>query len=248
MTSPASGTVDDDVHRLAQVDHVPDRADQRVLARRDRVRPPHVHPLRPDRDPDLARPAARRDVSGTRKTLRRSRRDHPLSVRLAPRRGPVEEVRLADELGDERGARVLVDLGRRAQLGHPGVVHDRDPVGHGERLFLVVGDVDEGGAELLVERLELELHLLAQLEVDGAERLVQQQDRGLEHQRAGQRHPLPLAARELAPASGRRRRPGLSRTISSARRTRSAISALGVFRCSRPKATLRATVRWGKRA
>ena len=44
---------------------------------------------------------------------------------------------------------------------------------------------------------QLDLHLLAQLLVERRERLVQQQDARLEHDRARQRHALPLAAGEL---------------------------------------------------
>ena len=54
--------------------------------------------------------------------------------------------------------------------------HDRDPVGHRQRLALVVGDVDEGDPDLLLDPGELDLHLLAELEVERAERLVEQQD------------------------------------------------------------------------
>ena len=46
-------------------------------------------------------------------------------------------------------------------------------------------------------RLELDLHLLAQLEVEGAERLVEQQHPGPVHQGPGQGDPLPLAAGQL---------------------------------------------------
>ena len=62
-----------------------------------------------------------------------------------------------------------------------------------------MGDEDEGDAELLLQRFQLLLHLLAQLEVERAERLVEQQHLGLVDQRAGERHALPLAARKLAP-------------------------------------------------
>ncbi len=48
--------------------------------------------------------------------------------------------------------------------------------------------------------LDLELHLLAQLLVEGAQRLVHQHQLRLEDQRAGQRHALLLAARELGRA------------------------------------------------
>jgi hypothetical protein len=62
---------------------------------------------------------------------------------------------------------------------------------------LVVGDVDEGDADLALNPLELELHHLAKLEVERTERFVQQQRAGIVHQRAGQRHTLLLPAGEL---------------------------------------------------
>jgi hypothetical protein len=76
----------------------------------------------------------------------------------------------------------------------PAVEH-RHPVGHAERLVLVVGDEHEGDAHPPLERLQLALHLLAELEVERAQRLVEQQHLRLEHEGAGQRHPLPLPAR-----------------------------------------------------
>ena len=91
-----------------------------------------------------------------------------------------DQVGLAEEVGDERGHRVLVEVGRGAHLLDPAVVHDRDGVGHGHGLFLVVRHVDERDADLGLDALELELHLPAQLEVERAERLVEQQ-----HARAG---------------------------------------------------------------
>ena len=68
-----------------------------------------------------------------------------------------------------------------------------------------MGDEDEGDADLALDLLELDLHLLAQLEVERAERLVEQQHPGPVDQRAGQRDPLPLAAGQLA--AGARRKP-----------------------------------------
>ena len=93
--------------------------------------------------------------------------------------------------------RMLVDLGRRADLLDLALVEDGDAVAHAQRLALVVGDIDEGDADLALDRLQLDLHLLAQLEIERAQRLVQQQHARLVDQRAGQRHALPLAARQL---------------------------------------------------
>ncbi len=58
-------------------------------------------------------------------------------------------------------------------------------------------DVDEGDAQLPVQRLQLDLHVLAQLLVERAQRLVHQHELGVEHQRPGQGHALLLPAGEL---------------------------------------------------
>ena len=57
-----------------------------------------------------------------------------------------------------------------------------------------MSDIDEGDAELLLKALELDLHLLAQLEIQSAERLVQQQYAGIVDQRACNGHALFLTA------------------------------------------------------
>ena len=94
-------------------------------------------------------------------------------------------------------ARALVQGSRVGQLLDASVVHDRNAVRHGERLFLVVRDVEEGGSGLLMDASQLGLHLLAQLQVEGAQRLIEQQRARTVHQRAGQRHALPLPTRKL---------------------------------------------------
>ena len=48
-----------------------------------------------------------------------------------------------------------------------------------------------------MQMAHLDLHLLAQLLVEGRQRLVHQQDARLEDDGAGQRHALPLAAGQL---------------------------------------------------
>ena len=78
----------------------------------------------------------------------------------------------------------------------------RDPIGHRERLGLVVGDVDHGHAEPLMQLPDLELHLLAQLLVQGTQRLVHEDQLRLEDQRAGDRDALLLAPGELRRAPG----------------------------------------------
>ena len=101
------------------------------------------------------------------------------------------QVRHAEEVRDERRLRLLVHLRRRRDLLDVPVGHDRDPVGHRQRLFLVVRHVDERDPELLLDPLQLELQRLAQLCVERAERLVEQQHRRI---RARARAPARRAA------------------------------------------------------
>ena len=60
-----------------------------------------------------------------------------------------------------------------------------------------MGDENEGNADLLLDPLQFPLHLLAQLQIQGAEGLVQQQDVRLIHQGAGDGHTLLLTAGKL---------------------------------------------------
>ena len=69
--------------------------------------------------------------------------------------------------------RVLVDVARWPICSAP-AVHHGDPVRHGQCLFLVVRDVDEGRPKIGLDPLQLQLHVLAQLHVQRAERLVEQ--------------------------------------------------------------------------
>jgi hypothetical protein len=109
---------------------------------------------------------------------------------------PGQEVHVPDEVGHERRQRPVVDRARLVELLDHAVGHDRDPVGHGQRLTLVMGDVDEGDPHLVLDALELYLHLLAELQVQRAQRLVQEQHPRIHHQRAGERDALLLAAGE----------------------------------------------------
>ena len=71
-------------------------------------------------------------------------------------------------------------------------------VGDSHRLLLVVGDQDGGDVDLVVQAPQPLAQLRADLRVEGAERLVEQQHARLDRERAGERHALALAARELA--------------------------------------------------
>ena len=100
----------------------------------------------------------------------------------------------ADEFRDEQRLWPGVEfIGRADLLDPPGVHHD-DPIRERQRLRLRVGDEDEGDAEAALQQLQLVLNALAQIGVERAERLVEQQDVGLDHKRASERDALLLPA------------------------------------------------------
>ncbi len=92
---------------------------------------------------------------------------------------------------------MLVNVRRRTELLDAAVVEHCEAVAHRERLFLVVRDVDEGDLQVALQRLQEDLHLLAQLEVERAERLVEQEHRRRVDNGARERDALPLASGEL---------------------------------------------------
>ena len=171
------------------------RADQRVEAVRPQRTCPRHHVLGPQQDVcEIAHrrlPARRvnghavadrdsRNVAGGFDDLRR------------------QQIRIAEKIRHEGVGRRFVERTRRADLRDAGLMHHHDDVGHGQGLGLVVRDVDDGGADGAMDALDLDLHLLAQLLVQRAERLIHQQQARPRNQRARHRHALLLAARELA--------------------------------------------------
>ena len=87
-----------------------------------------------------------------------------------------------------------VELGGLGELLKPPGPHDADPVGHGQRLLLVVGDEEGGRAQAGLEDADLLPELEPDLGVEGGERLVEQQHPRLDRQRPGEGDPLLLAA------------------------------------------------------
>ena len=80
-------------------------------------------------------------------------------------------------------------------------MHDRDAVGEAQRLDLIVGDEQHRDAEPALQQLHLHPHLLAQLGVQVAEGLVEQQQVRLVDQRPaeGQALHLPAAQQRAGP-------------------------------------------------
>src|SRR5947208_114234 len=93
---------------------------------------------------------------------------------------------------------MLIDLSRSADLFDLAIPEDGQPVRHRQRLALVVSDVDERDPDFLLDRLQLDLHLFAEPEIERAERLVEQQHPWPIDERARERDALALPAAELA--------------------------------------------------
>ncbi len=116
-----------------------------------------------------------------------------------PGDGDREQVGVADERGGELRTGPAVELLGGAAVLEPGAVHDGDPVGQGERLDLVVGDVqDRDVRQLAVQPGQFGEHPGAEAGVEGGERFVQEQHAGADGEGAGDRDALLLAAGEFA--------------------------------------------------
>jgi hypothetical protein len=74
------------------------------------------------------------------------------------------------------------------------MIHENAMIGQSHGFLLVMRDMDEGGADALLDRLQLVLHLAAELQVEGPEGLVQEENGGLDDERPGQGDALALAA------------------------------------------------------
>src|SRR5262249_29969770 len=109
----------------------------------------------------------------------------------------IDQVVVAKEAGDVFAERAVIDLVWRAKLDDSSSVYHADPVRHRYRLLLVVGDEEESGLDLPLQALQEALHLPAKLGVEGAQRLVQQDQTRATDERAGQRHALLLSTAQL---------------------------------------------------
>ena len=158
----------------------------------------HPDPFRADRHRDLVARSAGRHPQ---RHHRAPAHVDPAVVAVHRRHPPAQQVVAADEARHERPLRLLVEGLRRRHLLHAPAVEHGDAVRHHHRFLLVVGNVDDGDAEAAVDAAYLVLHLLAQVAVERAERLVHQHQARLEHQRAGNGHALLLAARQLRGAA-----------------------------------------------
>ncbi len=107
------------------------------------------------------------------------------------------EVALADEAGDEGRQRLVVEVVGSVPLFQVTFLEHADVVADGEGFFLVVGHQDRAGAACLEDLANLLAEAAAQFHVEVGEGFVEQQQQRFGRQRAGQGHPLLLAAGEF---------------------------------------------------
>src|SRR5438067_2384516 len=184
--------VADQQHRVAMIDHLIDHYFEHIVIAALRANM-WAQAFRPDHQVDVAAWRARicRDADRTY-----SPQFCPTGARrVDPSR---EEIAVADELADEPVHRPVVDIERGADLLDAAVAEHRDPIGHRHRFALVMRHVDHGDAELAMDALDLHLHLLAQVLVERAERLVEQHHVRIEDEPARERDALLLTTRQLA--------------------------------------------------
>ena len=131
------------------------------------------------------------------------------------------------------------DLGQGAGLHGSTALEDHHPIGQGVGVERIVGDEQPHALEGGEVAAQVAAHVGAGADVEGGQRLVEQEQPGVGGQGPGQRHPLGLAPRQGARDGGRRARPRPRRSSQSRARRRA--SALGRPRARSPKATFSST-------
>ena len=85
-----------------------------------------------------------------------------------------QAVAKSHEIGHRQVNRQIMQFGRTADLLHLAIAHHHDAVSQGQRLFLVMGDVDRGRALLKVNAPNFLAHLQSQLGVQVGQGLIHQ--------------------------------------------------------------------------
>jgi hypothetical protein len=98
-----------------------------------------------------------------------------------------------DEAGHEQVDRPVVEHVGRGDLLQDAAAHHRHPVSHRHRLDLVVGDVQRGDPQVLLQAEDLRPGLHPQLGVEVGQRFVHQEGGRFPHDRPAHGDPLALA-------------------------------------------------------
>ena len=112
-------------------------------------------------------------------------------------------------MAHESMLRLLEQLDRRSGLHHFTIVHHHDLVGEGQRLGLVMGHIDHGAPDALLQLLELGSQLPFEMGIDDGERFIEHDDVDIRAHKAA-------AQRNLLLAVGGQARSALSKALPSA--------------------------------
>src|SRR3546814_518239 len=105
--------------------------------------------------------------------------------------------RRTDKASDKEVIGSIVKIEWPAALLDNAVAHDQDLIGHGHCFDLVVRDVYRGGTQALMQRFDFGPHLHTQLCIQVGQRLIEQENLRVAHNRAAHGHALALTARQL---------------------------------------------------
>ncbi len=104
----------------------------------------------------------------------------------------------ADKARNKHIGRTIIEIERRTDLLHQTIAHDDDLVCHGHGFDLIVGHINRGGLQTLMQSLDLATHLHAQLGIEIGQRFVKQKHLWITHNRTAHSHTLTLTAGKLA--------------------------------------------------
>ena len=109
----------------------------------------------------------------------------------------LQQIRFTNEVGHKAVVWLVVELPRRADLSNGGVPHNNDFIRDGQRFFLIVGHIDHGQPEVLLNGTDVLTHLAPKLCIQIRQRLVEKQNLRLKHQGARNCDTLLLPAGQL---------------------------------------------------
>ena len=135
------------------------------------------------------------DIADRERRRLQSRRQRDQAATVADAFGnSVQGIVFTDETRDKLRRRFVIEAMRRSNLNNGPMIEYRHAIGHRQGFALVVGHTDHRDSQHLVDLLQLDLHVLAQLLVERAKRFIHQNERWLEDQSARQRDALLLPA------------------------------------------------------
>ena len=103
-----------------------------------------------------------------------------------------QNITLADKVRHKAVLRLIVDIRRCTDLLDLTFAHHHHTVTQRQRLFLIVRHVDKRDTQFLVQLFQLDLHVVAHLQIQRTQRLVEQQHLGLVHNSARDSYTLLL--------------------------------------------------------